>query len=153
MAIPQYTKVGIKSNAFGKYVSLNGTGVNQTRDAGWPNTVSTMGHLKSWEIFNLHRNDDGTVSFEASVFPKAYLRLDGTGVTAGSTSDGGTVNAQFGAFGWEKFHIRRTDDTTGIVAIESAAFPGRYLRADSGNKLNVQGSVMGWEKFEIEVVG
>lgn len=152
MAIPKYTTVAIRSKQFNTYLSLNGTGVNHFRDAGWPNTVKTIGHLKSWETFYLHYNSDGTYSFEGTQFPNAYLRLDGNGVKAGVNAPGGTVNTQYGAQGWEKFHIRRQDDNSAIVAIESAAFPGRYLRADDRNAVNAQGVVLGWEKFEILVV-
>ena len=149
MAIPKYTRVAIRSKEFGTYLSLNGTGVNHFRDGGWPNTVKTIGHLKSWETFYVHHNDDNTVSFEATQFPNAYLRLDGNGVRAGVNAPGGTVNTQYGSLGWEKFHIRRQDDSTPIVAIESASFPGRFLRVDNRNVANVQGVNLSWEKFEI----
>ena len=150
MAIPRHTQVGIRSKAFGTYISLNGTGVNHTLEGGWPNTVKTVGHLESWEIFNLHRNDNGTVSFEASTFPNVFLRVDASGVAAGASTPGGVVNAQYGNYTDEKLYIRQEGNS--IVAIESPVFPGRYLRADSGTGVNVTGVVRSWERFEIVVV-
>ena len=151
-----YAKVAIRSKTFGVYVQLNGTGIKHYREQPYKGTVQTIDHLQSWETFNLHYNDDGTVSFESSQFPNVYLSLDGNGVQAGVliSSGGGSVAAQYTALAWEKFKIRRQDNSTGIVAIESAAFAGRYLRVDGGqNVVNVQGKVDVWEQFELITVG
>lgn len=154
MAIPLYTRIGIRSKEFGTYLSLDGTDDKRPRDGGWPDTITNVEYLKALEIFYLHYNTDGTVSFEGSTFPEAFLRLDGTGVPAGfnKPGGGGTVNSQYEIADWERFYIRRQDDTTAFVAIESAAFPGRYLRVDSAKNANVQGVVLNWEKFEIVVL-
>ena len=42
----------------------------------------------------------------------------------------------------------------GVVGIESAAFPGRFLRLDAiAGTVNAQGVFMAYEEFEILVVG
>ena len=153
-----YTQVAIRSKQFGVYVQLNGTGISKLQDSREPykGTVHTAGHAKGWEIFNLHHNDDGTVSFEASQFRNVYLSLDGNGVQPGvrTNSGGGSVAAQYGAYAWEKFHIRRIDDNTGTIAIESAHFSRRFLRVDGNqNVVNVQGVAATWEQFELVVLG
>jgi len=68
------------------------------------------------------------------------------------------VNAQFTARSYEQFKIHKKVGPAGmyqgIVGIESAAFPGRYLRLDgSANKVNVQGVFETYEQFKILVVG
>ena len=151
-----HTKVAIRSKHFGVYVQLDGRGINQYREQPYQNTVHTAGHAQGWEIYNLHYNEDGTVSFEGSQFPNVYLSLDGNGVDAGVRTDsgGGSVAAQYTALAWEKFKIHRIDDNTGTVAIESAAFRGRYLRVDGNeNVVNVQGVAQSWEHFELLVLG
>ena len=85
-----------------------------------------------------------------------FLNLDGNGVAAGKATPpgGGYAAAQYTARDWERFHIRRQSDQNGIVAIESAAFPGRFMRVDGGkSEVNVQGTVGAWELFEILTVG
>lgn len=150
-----YAKVAIFNIQFSVYVSLNGTGITHYREQPYQGTVHSTNHAQAWETFNLRYNDDGTVSFEASVFPRVFLSLDGNGVEAGVTTGpgGGSVAAQYTAKDWEKFLIRRQDDNTSIVAIESAAFPGRFLRVNGdANEVNVQGTVGPWEKFRLEVL-
>jgi len=68
---------------------------------------------------------------------------------------GGHVKAQFGAYGWEKFKIVRKN-TTGAVAIESVAFPARFLslgKVDQVPVVCVQGVALAAEQFEIVVIG
>ena len=83
------------------------------------------------------------------------MSLDGTNVQAnvGDGSGGGEVKAQFGALAWEKYKIVRTA-VAGAVAIESVAFPGRFLRLGGSDKMaNVQGMALSMEQFEIVVIG
>ena len=85
-----------------------------------------------------------------------FLNLDGSGVAAGKLAPhgGGYAAAQYTAKTWERFHIRRQRDQNGIVAIESAAFPGRFMRVDGDkSEVNVQGIIGPWELFEILTVG
>ena len=147
------TKVAIRSKHLGLYVSLGGTGIKHYREPPYQGTVTALGHVKSWEIFNLHYNNDGTVSFEASVFPNVYLSADGNGVKTGVSNMGGSVAAQYTAQAWEKFKLRRIDNNTALISIESAAFPGRYLALDGIKKdCKVQGVIQEWEQFEIIVM-
>lgn len=152
-----YPKVTIRSKHFDRaFVQLNGTGIHKYREEPYKNTVHTANHAQGWEIFNLHYNSDGTVSFEASQFPNVFLSLDGNGVKpkVRIAAGGGSVAAQYTALAWEKFHIRRISDNNAEAAIESAHFPGRYLRLDEPhNVVNVQGVIEDWEHFEIIVVG
>ena len=150
----RHPKVAIRSQGFGVYVQLDGRGITEYRVQPYQNTVRTAGHALGWETFNLHYNNDDTVSFESSYFPGVYLSLDGNGVNAGVGTDfgGRSLAAQFGAYAWEKYRIRHTHG--GTVAIESAAFGGRYIRVDgNANVVNVQGVAREWEHFEIVVIG
>jgi len=140
------------------YVRLDGEGVTSFTDNGG-GKVNTQAFIGTYETFTLVINDDETVSFKSIFFDNVFLRLDGTGVTAGrkSLAGGGTVNAQYTDRALERFKIHRKNDPAGIlyqgiVGIESAAFPGRYLRLD-GNKVNVQGVFKDYEEFKILVVG
>lgn len=108
-----------------------------------------------WEKFRLVSQSDGTVAIWSVAFPKAFLRMDGTGVTQFSAGGGGTVNAQGGVGAWEKFHLRPQGGLR--VAIESAAFPGVFLRMDGNGvtaptgpgagKVNCQVGAHSWERF------
>jgi hypothetical protein len=104
-------------------------------------------------------NDDETVSHKSTVFNNVFLRLDATGVAGQNlASGGGTVNAQYIARSLERFEIHKKDDPAGkyqgIVGIELAASPGRYLRLNgTGNKVNVQGVFKTYEVFKILLVG
>jgi len=108
-----------------------------------------------WEKFRLVSQPDGTVAIWSVAFPKAFLRLDGNGVTQFSAPGAGTVNAQGYVGPWEKFHIRPMGNLQ--VAIESANFPGVFLRMDGsgvtapvgpgGGKVNCQFGARSWERF------
>lgn len=152
----QYDQVAIRSKLFGGYISLNGTGLTCYRLEPYRGTVRTTEHVKSWETFNVHHNDDGTISFESSAFPDVYLSLDGSDVTPGVLygDGGGSVASQVGIKAWEKFRIGRQDCATPTVTVESAAFPGRYLRTSGPICFpNVQGVPESFEEFEVLVVG
>jgi len=153
-------QVAIQSVQFpNRYVRLDGQGVTSFTGTGG-GTVNTQTYIGTYETYTLVANANGTVSFKSTVFNDVFLRLDATGVTAGQNlaSGGGTVNAQFTARSYEQFKIVKKAGAAGtyqgIVGIESAAFPGRYLRLDgSANKVNVQGVFKTYEEFKILVVG
>jgi len=162
MAIPSpyaVTRVAIRSVAFpGHYVRLDGWGVTSHTAPG--GTVNAQSYIDSYEALYLQQNTDGTVSFRSPVFDNVYIRMDASGVSPGRLigAGGGTVNAQFSADSWEKFRIRKKQDALGqykgVVGIESAAFPGRFLRLDAiSGTVNAQGVFMSYEEFEILVVG
>ena len=152
--------VAIQSVQFpNHYVRLDGQGVTSFTGSGG-GTVNTQTFIGTYETYTLVVNDDGTVSFKSTVFDNVFLRLDATGVTAGQKlgAGGGTVNAQYTARSLERFKIHKKDDPAGkyqgVVSIESAASPGRYLRLDGAeNKVNVQGVFKTYESFKILVVG
>jgi hypothetical protein len=142
------------------YVRLDGQGVTHLTGPGG-GTVNVQTFIGTYETYTLVENDDKTVSFKSTVFNNVFLRLDATGVAAGVIGPGGgIVNAQYTApkGGLERFKIHKKDDPAGkyqgVVGIESAASPGRYLRLDANtNKVNVQGVFKALEEFKILVVG
>ena len=146
--------VGLRSKQCGKFVRMNGAGVDHFQSAG-SGTVDTESFIEAQETFYLIENTDGTVSFESTAFPKVFLRLDGTGVPPGviTPPGGGVVNGQFGSITLERFRIVKKG-RDGIVGIESDSFPGRFLRMDGEqNVVNVQGELAPLEEWEILVVG
>ena len=148
-------QVAIRSKLFGTYISLNGTGITHYRGYQYKGTVKTVEHVRSWETFKLHCNDNGTVSFESSIFPNVFLSLDGKDIQPGVITGpgGGSVAAEYKNQEWEKFNIHRHGGGA-TVAIESEIFPRRYLRVNGRtNEVNVQGGALSYEQFEIVVVG
>jgi hypothetical protein len=154
------TLVAIRSVASpDHYVGLDANGVTQFTPSGG-GQVKTPTYVATYETFFLQRNDDGTVSFKSTVFNDVYIRLDGSNVPKDTKipPGGGVVNGQYTAHSWEKFRIHKKDSEyhqyKAVVGIESAAFPGRFLRLD-GHKgvVNVQGVFKSLEEFEILVVG
>ena len=152
--------MAIRSVAFpDHYIGLEATGVTQFTAAG-AGQVKTPTYVGTHETFLLQKNDDNTVSFKSTVFNNVYIRLDGSNLPkdTGIPSGGGVVNGQYTADIWEKFHIHKKGDEfhqyKAGVGIESAAFPGRYLRMDAHNGIvNVQGVFESLEEFEILVIG
>jgi hypothetical protein len=144
--------VAIRGRTSQKWVSLDARNFTQFAGDGGGST-SLQSHVQAWEIFRLRELGNGTVAFESSAFPNAYLRLDGTNVKQGTAHPGGAgkVNAQIGIGHWEQFTIQRKTDAA-TLGIQSKQFPGRYLRA-SGNTVNAQGVWGGDEEFEIQVLG
>lgn len=146
--------VGIRSKKYGKWLRLDATGSTSFQSAGSGAAV-TQSFIEGQETFYLIENTDGTVSFESTIFRMAFLRLDGSKVPAGELTEpgGGVVNAQFGSSTLERFKIVKKGQD-GIVGIESAAFPGRFLRMDGDkNVVNVQGQMLTLEELAIVVVG
>ena len=140
----------------GKFLRLDAPGVTSFNPSGGGKAL-TQAYVGAQEIFRLHTFPGGTVSFESLAFPRAFLRLDGTNVTAGTNlgSGGGVVNAQYGSNASEKFYVKKKepspDQSKVIVGIESHAFPGRFLRMHKDGA-NVQGIVGIEEEFEILVI-
>lgn len=111
-----------------------------------------------WEKFRLVSQADGTVAIWSVAFPKAFLRMDGSGVTQFTAPGAGTVNAQGYVGAWERFQLRPVGSDL-RVNIESAAFPGVFLRMDGsgitkpsgpgGGKVNCQFGAHSWEQFRL----
>ncbi|PVF96365.1 hypothetical protein CPB86DRAFT_672536, partial [Serendipita vermifera] len=140
--------VAIRSCSTGKYLSLNGANLHRPQPDGG-GSVSLQSHVQGWETFKLNVLGNGIVAFESSTFRNVYLRFDGSQVQAGKTyKDGaGTVNAQYTLGAWEQFTLKLKQDT-GIVALESKEFPGRFVRA-VGNTVNGQGNFGSGEEFQL----
>ncbi|WP_084534662.1 papain-like cysteine protease family protein [Nocardia yamanashiensis] len=103
-----------ESVAFPKvFLRLDGSGVTSQTEAGGGNVNCQYGSggVGPYEKFHLSPQPDGSFSFESIGFPKVYLRLNGSGVTAYSAGGGGIVNAQFAAEGGihEKFVLALAD--------------------------------------------
>ncbi|QLY28344.1 fascin domain-containing protein [Nocardia huaxiensis] len=103
-----------ESVAFPKvYLRMDGSGVTTqtTSGGGTVNCQYGSGGPGPYEKFHAGPQPDGSFSLESIAFPKVYLRLNGTGVTAFSGSGGGTVNCQFAADGGvhEKFLLEPAD--------------------------------------------
>ncbi|KAF8461554.1 hypothetical protein BDZ91DRAFT_737077 [Kalaharituber pfeilii] len=144
------TRVAIKSVAFERrYVSMNSAGVKSFSEGGG-GTVDVEMTVHEREIFELERHPDDVVAFRGSCFPNVYIRADACGLGPGDFSwvGGGKVNFQYSCGEREKFRIHRAGDQ-GEVAIESVAFPGRYLRLDGlmQDAITLQGKLNWWEKF------
>jgi len=154
------TLVAIRSVRFpDHYVRLDGQNVTSLTGGG-AGKVNTQTFVGTYETFILQRNNDGTVSFGSTVFNNVFIRMHGSEVQADTivTGGGGVVNAQFTAHTLEKFNIRKKENPPGqykgVVGIESAATPGRFLRLDGSTGIvNVQGGFKTYEEFEILVVG
>jgi hypothetical protein len=67
-------------------------------------------------------------ALQSNAFPHAYLRIDGTGLSAPSSGGGGTVNCQAGVADFETPEEAPQPD--GTIAIASVSFPNVYLRMD-----------------------
>ena len=142
--------VAIQSNRYrGKYVTLEASGVTSfsATGAGAASTATFVGPNETYRLIN---NADGTLSFACTAFTNVYLRADSSGL----------VNAQFGLGPTEKFFVRRPENAgktyNGIVGLELAAFPGRFLRVHQPggkDKVDVQSYMSTCEQFEIMVVG
>lgn len=157
MANQQIGPVAISSTKFPNiFLRMDGSTVHKFTGAGG-GTVNCQFGAHSWEQFNLVPQTDGTVAIESAAFPRVFLRMDGHGVCRTTGPGGGKINCQFDAHSWEKFKLVRQSD--GTVAIESAAFPGVFLRMDGtgvseftgpgGGTVNCQHSVGPFETFRI----
>lgn len=88
-------------------------------------------------------------------FPNAFLRLDGSGVTASGGAGVGTVNCQYYSSGsyrnsqsdWEVFDLLNllvsTPAIEDIQSLKSTAFPQVFLRIDGSNITQFEGGGSG----------
>ncbi len=150
----------IQSAAFPKaYLRMDGTGVAApVADGG--GTVNCQSGVAAFETLVEQPQPDGTVALASFSFPNVYLRMDGRGVESTTDTGAGVVNCAYGVGPWEKFNERPQPD--GTVALESAAFPGVYLRmaapgvdefaASGGGRVNCQFGAGSWERFHLRDV-
>jgi len=141
-------KVAIRSS-FGTYICMVASGFTAATDSGSGN-VSKQSSISPISTFALENNPDGTVSFRSTEYNNCYLRIDGSAanVTPGVVNQGSFYNAQYGKGPHEKYKIVPTA-TPGKVGLESAAFPGRYMRVGGDDLVNVQGVLGEHETFEL----
>lgn len=148
----------IRSNQFaGVYLRIDGSTVKQPAGPG-AGAVNCQFGVGAQQTFELGPQSDGTVTIGSTVSPNVFLRLDGSNVRRPAGSGAGVVNCQFTAGPYEKFRLR--PQPNGTVAIESAAFPGVFLRmdgsgitqpADSGaGVVNAQFGAGPYEQFVLE---
>ncbi len=112
------------------FLRVDGTGVNAAVGPGG-GTVNCQFGAGPYEKLRFVDQGDGSVAIASVQFPNVCLRLDGHGVTSFAGAGAGVVNCQFGVGPWEKFRLRDQGGQT--LSIESAAFPGVFLRLDGTN--------------------
>ncbi|MFF5210525.1 papain-like cysteine protease family protein [Streptosporangium sp. NPDC000396] len=105
------TPITIQSAAFSKvHLRVDGSTVTAFTDPGGGTVNGQYGPPSSWESYRVHRQADGSVALESVAFPKVYVRMDGSAVTAPTGPGGGTVNCQYGGAGpYEKFFLALGD--------------------------------------------
>lgn len=119
------TPITILSTYFANvYLRMDATGVTSFTDPGG-GRVNCQFNVGPWTSFRVRPQPDGSYAFESAAFPKAFLRMDGTGVPT-TMAGGGTVNCQYGADVYEKYKLR--PQANGSFSFESVAFPNIYLR-------------------------
>ena len=97
----------INSIAFPKaFLRMDGSNVTKFEGSGG-GVVNCQGGVGSWEKFKVVINQSTLqLTVESRAFPNRFLRMDASGVPASAPGGGGTVNCQWGAFGWEQFVLR-----------------------------------------------
>ena len=141
----------------GVYLRMDGNGVTESVGPGG-GTVNCQFGAGSWEEFELiYHTDSCNYSIESVQFPGVYLRMDGNRVTRFVGPGGGVVNCQFRAGPWEMFKVNHVGSCN--YSIESAQFPGVYLRMDGngvtesvgpgGGTVNCQFGAGPWEMFKL----
>ncbi|HET7433682.1 MAG TPA: hypothetical protein VFN10_03100 [Thermoanaerobaculia bacterium] len=138
----------------GVYLRMDGRDVRQFEGNG-SGIVNAQFTAGSWEYFYIRRQERGTVAIESAAFPNVFLRMDGRDVVAHVDDGAGVVNCQASAGPYELFRIREEEDD--VVTLESAEFPGVYLRLDGtgvtsksddgGGTVNCQFEAGPWERF------
>ena len=152
--------VAIRSVPWASYLRLEAEGLTKQKPTG-SGSLTTQPAIGSEEKYILERNSDGTVSFQSLAYPNCYIRTDGSAGSVDPNTTGnahGYYNAQFGKFSHERFNIvYQGEGATGVesgkVGLESAQYPGRYMRVAPTGEVNVQGVCGVHEVFEIVVIG
>jgi hypothetical protein len=131
------------------FLRMDGSNVTQTQGAGsgtvncqfyTPGTVPVpeIGNFEAFELISIP--NVGGSAIRSVNFPNAFLRIDGSGITAPQIPGVGTVNCQYYAPGtypnsladYEVFHVTQGQP---VGSIESAPFPRVFLRMD-GSAVN-----------------
>jgi hypothetical protein len=88
----------------GVFLRMDGSNLTRFTPSGGGTVNCQFGALE-FETFVKEAQPDGSVAFRSDRFPKAFLRMDGTGVTSFGDAGAGTVNVQVGAGPFERFRI------------------------------------------------
>ena len=141
------------------FLRMDGTNVTQYQGGGSgtvncqfyaPGTlpVPEIGNFEAFELISI---PNAGVAIRSVNFPNAFLRLDGSGVTASQGAGVGTVNCQYYSSGtypnsqsdWEVFELLNllvsTPAIQDIQSLKSTAFPQVFLRIDGSNVTQFQG--------------
>ena len=99
---------------------------------------------------------DQMCTVKSNNFFNAFLRLDGSSFTS-NIAGSGKVNCQYGSGPFENIIFNKLSD--GTYTLESANFPGLYMRMDGSNinsalangggSINLQSAVGEYEKFHV----
>jgi endonuclease/exonuclease/phosphatase family metal-dependent hydrolase len=142
----------------GVYLQMDGNGVIHTEGgSGVLGVGHSGGPLARFRISPPPTDGSPYVTaFESAEYESVYMSMDGTDVTQIKPYGGGKVNKQLGQGASELFIIRPHPDGNG-VAIESKAFPNRYLRLSMGGEreelrpvINCQFGAGPFEKFQLK---
>lgn len=153
------TVVAFRSAHFANvHLRMDGAAMTAWNGQGGGTVNCRYGPPSPTESFLVRPQADGSIALESLAAPQRFLRLDGYAITAPADPGGGTVNCQYGPLmqgTYETFKPR--DQADGSVALESVAWPNRYLRMDAsgvtaaaspGGKVNCQyGGAGPYEKF------
>ncbi|KAF8457920.1 hypothetical protein BDZ91DRAFT_837651 [Kalaharituber pfeilii] len=118
-------------------------------------TVQASRSISGWEVLQLVRCGKGMVSFKSTWLGDAYLSAEERASPAKKTgwSDGWTVNCKKSCGKCEQFRIHPSKGNEGIVFIELAASPGKFLSINQDTQeVGIQGCKLGWEQFYLVVV-
>ena len=159
MSIPNGTYTFESVQFPGVYLRMDGSGVSSPSGSGG-GVVNCQFGVQSYEKFKLNCIGNCTYSIESTAFPGVYLRMDGNGVTKFTGPGGGVVNGQFKVASYERFNLIYTDGDQYSFSVESAHFPGVYLRMDGsgvteftgpgGGVVNCQFGALPYEKFRLK---
>ena len=106
-------KVVIESAHFRNvFICMDSKGMSHPMGPGG-GEVNCQFTARSWELYFLRPETNGSYSFRSVQFPHCYIRLDGTDVHSPLGPGGGTVNCQYyddpsaplAASTWEIFHV------------------------------------------------
>jgi hypothetical protein len=146
------------------FLRIDGSNVTQFQGAG-SGTVNCQFYapgavpvpeIGNFEAFELISIPNVGVAIRSVNFPNAFLRLDGSGVTASQGTGVGTVNCQYYSSGtypdsqsdYEVFELLNLLASTpfeedDIQSLKSTAFPQVFLRIDGSNVTQFQGGGSG----------
>jgi hypothetical protein len=106
--------IGVTGNSEG-YLLLDGTGVHENSPSGGGRAYFSRGVVDPGQKFRFVPQSDGTTAIASVAFPGVYLRMDGTGLSAGNPGPGGVINAQYGVDGFAKFLLINDAVKDGVI--------------------------------------